>query len=293
MDDSSNASQQARVTSLGGIDLRSGKHNLKPGRWERLHGMYPAQNGLNRRFPGKLPLRKIGGNEIRGGIQTFDGSGNVLVQGISSGQGVLYSVTLDELLSRAAAAASITPTPSPLEEDMSYALFIHTVAAGSSGGDLDAAGTDGTYYKSDITNEVQDEDAFATLASNEITLPVGVYRISALRAFGTNTTFDRVRARAGLYNVTDAGFEVHKGTATEIFGTSSVLGEPGANECNGWIAIEGRFEVVGGPKAFAIYMSGVPASSTNWVRNAIAQGTTTTGVGGKAEIYAIIKILQE
>lgn len=126
-----------RATRLQGINLRSGRHALEAGEFDRLQGLYPFQTGLQRRISGKRIYRYLAGQSITALKQTFDGSGNIIVQAGATIQ--LY--TLDEFLNR-----STTPviTQSQTEEEnFGMAIILHDdsnlVTGGSSQGYLTAA----------------------------------------------------------------------------------------------------------------------------------------------------------
>lgn len=88
-----------KVTRMGGIDQRTSPDELDAeGRpnFSTLEGLYPAQDGLLARVPGKSLLTKIAGETILRIYQPFDSAGNILVQTT----GHLYAYTLDELLGR-------------------------------------------------------------------------------------------------------------------------------------------------------------------------------------------------
>jgi hypothetical protein len=281
---------EIKVTRLGGLNLRSGRHALGQGEADRVFGLYPAQNFMMERIPGKLMYRYLDGKKIISLRQTFDGSGNIIVQTDVD----LQLIPLDEFLNRAT-SVSLTPTGGAAEEAMSYALYLHQQNNGVDGGDLAAAGADNVFAKGTINVEATDTAGIGTLASNEITLGSGIYRIRALVSFG-GTTADgySLDARAYLYNVTDAAVVTDINSSTQIVGHDCTGFISGSSQAfNTHILLSGRFQI-GASKAFAIYMAATPSTGT-WYNETTAQGAPSSGItdGTYPEVYKIIEILKE
>jgi hypothetical protein len=279
---------EVKVTRLGGLNLRSGRHALGQGEADRVFGLYPAQNHLMQRIPGKALYRFLIDKKILGLRQTFDGSGNVIIQTDQD----LELISLAEFLNRQS-SFSLTPTGGTAEEAMSYALYLHEQNNGVNGGDLAAAGADNVFAKATINVEATDTAAIGSLASNEITLGAGIYRIRAYVTVGAIVGVS-VDARAYLYNVTDAAIVSDLNSSAQIVGhcSTQLIGGSTILE-NTMIQFGGRFQL-SGSKALAIYMAG-KASTGTWYNSATAQGAASSAItsGAHPEVYKIIEILKE
>jgi hypothetical protein len=279
---------EVKVTRLGGLNLRSGRHALGQGEADRVFGLYPARNHLMQRIPGKALYRLLIDKKILGLRQTYDGSGNVIIQTDQD----LQLISLDEFLNRQS-SFSLTPTGGTAEEAMSYALYLHEQSNGVNGGDLAAAGADNVFAKATINVEATDTAAIGSLASNEITLGAGIYRIRAYVTVGAIIGVS-VNARAYLYNVTDAAVvqdlnssvQIDGHCSTQLIGGSTILE-------NTMIQLCGRFQL-SGSKALAIYMAG-KANTGTWYNSATAQGAASSAItsGTHPEVYKIIEIIKE
>lgn len=281
---------EIKVTRLAGLNLRAGRHALGQGEADRVFGLYPAKNFLMQRIPGKALYRFLNGKKILGLRQTFDGSGNVIVQTDQD----LQIISLDEFLNRAA-TFSLTPTGGTAEEAMSYALYLHEQSNGVDGGDLAAAGGDNVFAKSTINVEATDTAGIGTLASNEITLAAGIYRILAYITFGAAQALGTLHARAYLYNVTDAAVVTDLNSSTQIVGDSIVGFMSGGLSIgtNLTVLLSGRFQLTGS-KAMAIYMA-ADANTGTWYNQGTAQGISSSGITDltTSEVYKMIEIIKE
>lgn len=128
--------------------------------------------------------------------------------------------------------------------------------------------TSGADRTRDLNTEVEDTHSIASLASNQITLPVGTYRIHAIVP-----SHEVDRHQALLYNVTDA--------AELLRGSSAVSGAADASDCPSFIV--GRFTLTG-TKALEI-------------RHRCQTTHATNGLGLEAnfstEIYTSVQIWKE
>lgn len=280
-------SPEIKVTRLGGINLRNGRHALEAGQCDRIHGLYPSQNGLLSRIPGKRCYRILPGRDILGLAQTFDGSGNVIVQ--NGNRLDLY--TLDEFLNRQP-AYSLTPSPNVQESAMNYALLQHIQNNGDDGGNLGVA--DGVFYQSTINNEASDANNIVSIASNQFTIATdGVYRIRASVVAGVAGSFEG-QVRVILYDATHSSAVVNVGSTNQVIG-STVLFVDNSVPHNVTAKLFGRFTVTGST-AFEIRMAGdFVGSATVWSNTSTAQGNPATAIddGAYDEIYKIIEILKE
>lgn len=134
MDRDSNFSP-IKVTRMGGIDQRTAPDQLDDdGRpnFSTLEGLYPKQDGLLARVPGKSLLSSTcAGQIILNIFQPFDSTGNILIQTNSN----LYAFTLDELRGRTY-TPSISPSSGGEDESMSIAILSDLRANATSGGPL-------------------------------------------------------------------------------------------------------------------------------------------------------------
>jgi hypothetical protein len=279
---------EVKVTRLGGLNLRSGRHALGQGEADRVFGLYPAQNHLMQRIPGKALYRFLIDKKILGLRQTFDGSGNVIIQTDQD----LQLISLAEFLNRQA-SFSLTPTGGLPEEAMSYALYLHEQNNGVNGGDLAAAGADNVFAKATINVEASDTGGIGFLAASEISLGAGIYRIRAYVTFGAIVGVS-VDVRAYLYNVTDAEVVTDLNSSSKIVGSGSTPLIGGSSILqNTTVFLSGRFQL-SGLKALAIYMAG-DASTGTWYNSATAQGAASSAItsGTHPEVYKIIEIIKE
>lgn len=120
---------------MGGIDQRTAlDQEDDDGRpsFSTLEGLFPQQDGLLARVPGKSLLSTVCSGQIILNIcQPFDTSGNILVQTDQN----LYAFTLDELLGRAYTPALVSSSGSE-DEGMSMAILSDLRLTGISGGPL-------------------------------------------------------------------------------------------------------------------------------------------------------------
>lgn len=127
---------QIKVNRMGGIDQRTSPDDLDAeGRpnFSTLEGLYPSQDGLLSRIPGKYLLTSLPGQKILRIFQPFDSTGNILVQTDQN----LYAFTLDELESRTY-VPTITASAGSEDESMSLAILSDLRANATSGGPLGA-----------------------------------------------------------------------------------------------------------------------------------------------------------
>lgn len=296
---------QIKVDCVGGLDERAAKDQQGVGQFDVLEGMYPEQIGMFTRLPGKTLLTQLPGEVIMGFFQPFDGADTVLVQTDTA----LYAYTLDEILDRAY-VPGITPDPIAEEETMSYCLIAQIEANAANGGSLKgfSAGspdeTTQTFYRRKLTNKVTDPDGFVTFTASSgssttgyqtggtFALATGTYRIYATLTY--NNSSNAGGLTAGLYNETDAVFEVHQG------GSEPILGVPARGDAtdakNGVIIINAQFEVSGGSKTFSIKHE---ASTQALARDLEVCGisdecTTNLNVNGakSRQNFALIQLLQ-
>lgn len=298
-------SDEIKVSMVGGLDERTSKDNQGPSSFDKWEGVFPAQTGLAQRLPGKTLLTTIDGEAIRRIFQPFDGADTVLVTTDTK----LYQFTLDEIMDRVF-DTTIVPFTINEEETMAYALLAQIEANGTDGGSLKGFSSGSpdevtqTFYRRKLTHKLTDADNFVTFAASTgsattgyqtagtFALATGTYRITAWLTYSNTATSGGLAA--GLYNETDAAFEVHNGGTEPLMGCMA-RGDS-TNNNNLRIVIEGEFVVSGGSKTFTIKHE---ASSQAIARALTACGfdeecTTNSNVNGakSRQTFALIKLLQ-
>lgn len=304
---------QVKINSLQGLDLRSARHNLPQGTFDRLEGLYPAQTGLQQRIPGKLLMRLFPGQAVRSIEQTFDGAGSFIFQ-IGD---TLQTFTLDELFNRAA-TPSVTQVVTG-EESYGVAYILHNEASTVNGGSLqgyisgtDSASAADSFFGRRLTsmpvnqtvgllqtvktfNAATGGAGVASVPGNFI-LEAGTYYISAWMSYRcVIATGDVVW---GLYNGVD--FQTYDGTSTPILATISPRPSGSAVPLSNVIScIEASFSFTGADRTFQIRHK--TANTTN-ARNLILCGSPSTLVtsnvdtGSGADVaknlYGVIQILR-
>lgn len=235
-----------KVTRMGGIDQRSSPDsfdNEGHPSFSILEGMYPSQDGLLSRVPGKTLLAILPGEIILNICQPFDSTGNILVQTSQN----LYAFTLDELLGRTY-TPTVTPSSGSEDEGMSLAIMSHKTANATNGGALDATSTVDTFYTRTLnTNEVNQATIITAFSGNAFTLATGTYRIHAdiiWNPLGSGTAI--VGTAAGLFNNTSSTFEVYAGGSEPILATAGKASTASVNEGgNQVITLDAVFTVSG------------------------------------------------
>ncbi len=137
--------------------------------------------------------------------------------------------------------------------------------SGSNGGTF----TSGAWRTRVLNTKVYDPGNHATLASNQITLAKGTYRV---QAHGQGYSVDRHKIR--LYNVTDA--------VDLVVGTSEFSGQTGADMTNSFL--EGRF-VINDPKIIELQHKCQTTQATN--------GFGTNSGLGVIEVFGTVKFCKE
>lgn len=134
--------------------------------------------------------------------------------------------------------------------------------SGTQGG----ASTSSTWHTRILNTEVVNEIAGASLATDQITLPAGTYRIRA-----SAPAIDCDSSKAGLYNVTDAGFEL---IGNNVFSAST--------DTSGVMAlVVGQFTIAG-EKDFEL---------RHWIQTgAGTNGLGPTSTDAEIEVYADVWI---
>jgi hypothetical protein len=147
-----------------------------------------------------------------------------------------------------------------------YALIRDEKPAGVSGGTF----LSGAFRTRDLNTVVEDDDGIVSLATNQITLEDGTYRIYAT---APGTTVNAHTAR--LQNIDDAVIEI-EGTSARI---------QSANWSTTLSIIVGRFTVSGGPKAYEIqHRCGITSLTVGFGFN--------TGFN-TIEVYTIVELWKE
>lgn len=289
---------ELKVTRMGGLDQRTAPDDLDaeghPG-FSVVEGLYPYQDGVFARIPGKSLLYALPGEIVLNIFQPFDSTGNILVQTNLN----LYAFTLDELLGRIY-TPTITASSGSEDEGMSLAILTHKAANSTSGGALDAAGVVDTFYVRTLnTNEVNQSTIVTAFASNAFTLANGTYRISVTCLWNPlDAGTAVVGTTIGLFNNTSAAFEVYDGTSEPILGTAGKASTASVNEAgNAILNIEAVFTVSGGAKAYTIRQK---ASVQTAVRGTSFCGihdqcTTNSNVNGAKSLnyFLLVKIWKQ
>lgn len=145
-----------------------------------------------------------------------------------------------------------------------YALIQDRKAQNTNGGSFSS----GDWRRRDLNTVVSDDGGFVTLASNQVTLPAGTYRV---RGYAPACKVNRHRAR--LQNVTDG--------TTVALGTSA-FSDP---------------TYLGGPESFFAAYFTIASSKVFEVQH---KGQTTVGTNGfgvasnlETEIYTVLEIWKE
>lgn len=286
-----------KVSRMGGIDQRTSPDDLDTeGRpnFSTLEGLYPSQDGLLSRIPGKYLLASLPGQKILRIFQPFDSTGNILVQTNQN----LYAYTLDELFSRIYVPTIISGGGTE-DEAMSYAILSDLKANATDGGALNAAGVVDTFYERTIQTRESDAGGITAVAANAFTLQTGTYRISVSCVWNPiDAGAAVVGTTIGLWNNTDGVFEVYAGTAEPILGLAQKACTAGNNEAgNIIIPLEGRFTIAAGPKAYKIMQKASVQAALRGVNFCGMQDQCTTNLnvnGAKSKNrYLLIKLWKE
>jgi hypothetical protein len=178
---------------------------------------------------------------------------------------------------------------------MSYALLSQRTSTTTGGGVLPSATSDNQFRSASITTKDTDESTIATLASNQLTLATGTYRIRAQVMFGTTPSLNGLHGKAVLFSVTSSTAKTNKGTSTPIVGTAMVAPDlSGTNNANFTCHIAGRFEVTLPSEVLAIQMAG-NADTGTWYNTTTAQGVAASSVtaGSYQNVFKVIELLKE
>jgi hypothetical protein len=178
---------------------------------------------------------------------------------------------------------------------MSYALLSYRQATSTNGGVLTSATSDNQFQNGTINTKDCDDSSIAALASNQITLATGTYRVRAQVAFGYTPALDGIHGKAVLWSVTSGTVKTNKGTTSKIVGTPVVASDLGGTANANMIShLMGRFEVTLPSEVFSIQMAG-DAGATTWYNTNTAQGApaATISSGSYQNVYKNIEILKE
>lgn len=311
---------QGRI--LGGLNERESPANLnlqegRPIEWSALEGLYPSQNGLLSRIPGKNLLAVIPSNSaILQITPTYNHFGDILIQ-TNMGR---FAYTLDQLLGR-----ETVPNLDAInveEEAMGLALMFHEEANGVSGGSIggwvsggpDNASSPQQFYPRRLTvNQTNQSSTLSGFSASTggaggpssggtFTVVPGNYRIEAEFLFGVPNT--PMEATVGLWNTAGSGaFQLDDGSgigasAEPIISTALNSSSSSANFS---VKLMGRFVVAGSPSTFQIMQAVNTQGSGNTTnaRSLTACGNPSSGVTATVNTalpkmrYGWVKILQE
>jgi len=312
--------QEIRVKQLLGLNERLSPDNNNT-EFDICRGLYPSQQGLLSRVPGKTLLTIIEDERILGLCQTNDGSGNILIQTDQH----LYAATLDELLGRVY-TPSIVYTPVSDEDAMSMALIVqqidptdavggttyNTLPGGSIMGQLsgtDSTSADDTFYPRRLNQMLINEsttvvsfvpstaatNAAASASENKFELAPGSYR-TTIRLVYCGDGASSYGIAFGLWNVTSSAFEVYAGTSVPICGTPVKISS--ADSVNVVAALECAFTVSTTNKFYQIMQkcSGHGSSQGGRFISTGGKIDLMTGANVNAEktrqTFAFVKILK-
>lgn len=313
--------QQINVTELHGVNERSSPANLRPGEFSYLEGLYPSQNGLLSRIPGKVLLATTAGNAgLLSGCQTFNRNGDIVFQTTSG----IIAYTLDELRNRQT-VPNLTPGTSPgsnvEEEGMSIAIMYQEEANGVAGGTIDGwiSGSSpntalvNTFYGRRLNkNPVNQSSTIVSFTASTggggafstpgtFTLAPATYRVKAWFTFGV-TGADNAVVELGLWNNTTSGFQLDDGTgsttAQPIKASQAFSSGVSGLNLNVNCFLQGRFTVTSSNNDFYFKQAmNLQVSARLLACCGFASGMNNSGVfmAGAAPLqrYALVEILKE
>lgn len=266
------------VQALRGLNEREQYTNPNVEEFDQLEGMIPIFKNTLTQAPGhkfyanfSAPVLSI--------CQTNDSRGNIIVQTDNN----VYTVTEAELFN-IVYVPTLTLTALDALEYMAYARILHKQLTGVGGGAVSTAWSQRSL--TDIVSQINADGtaaSFVTLAANQITLAIGVYRITGQFCIAKTleNTADEKTARVRLYNVS-AALPAWSGLAnseSDCFNLRDVRG-------NAFVTIGGHIQVTATPKIFEVQdIVGAAASGTNMTR-----GLPTSL--GTAEVYGWLDILK-
>jgi hypothetical protein len=198
-------------------------------------------------------------NAMAGSVTSYNSATGAMVVNVASvsGGGVFAAWTV-----------SVSGVPGPAGPTGSVMPYIHVREQQASGTDSGASivGTQTRVLNTVVTNTIPG----ASLASNQITLPAGTYRIQASAPACQNVT--SMKHQASLYNVTDA--------TTLVFGSSENVNSPSGRHSSRSVVI-GSF-VLTAQKALSIYhYTSAPLANDG------LGGASSSGLG---EVYTEVEI---
>lgn len=297
-------SPELPVRTLGGLNQRPSKANLRPGEFDVLEGLYPGSVGMQSRIPGKTLFTQLS-QPILQIADTLNTNGDVLVQSGSD----LYAFTLDELQNRVVTPALVF-NPSGEEENMSLAIIVQREANGVPGGSIqgiitgtDSTAASNTFYARRLSSILVNESSTVTTftptvggtvgtapsVAGSFVLSPGDYRVTISATYQASSGFFMF----GLYNVTSAAFEVYSGTSDAVVSTVSST----AGTANVLGVLDAKITVSSSNKTFSIYQQTNVGGGGGAGRALTAcglNGTYTGTVLGAAPLqtYCVIKILK-
>lgn len=294
---------EIKLPTLGGLNERPSKANLRTGEFDILEGMYPKDIGLQARIPGQQLLATAGTGPVRQIHSTTNVNGDVLVQSGS----VLYAYTLDELQNRVV-PPELVFNPSGDEEVMSQAIIVQMEASTVNGGSADGKQTGtssatantftyGRRLTDMLVNESSTVSSFtastggggSTSTAGQFTLAPGDYRISVIATY--NSAFTSQTIVAGLFNVTSNAFEVYSGTSVPILSTPMVTSSFSGNTV---LSIKAAISVTSTNKTYQINHQSNVSSAVQSATFCGAPLTASGTAGGAApkNTYCWIEILK-
>lgn len=268
--------QKISVVEIKGLNERKLYNNQDLGELDILRNGIPTTEGAISRMNGIGFRLQIAGEAIHTLHQTNDSRGNILVKTDQN----LYMMTSEEFWDQTAYIPNLNYASLLEEENMSLAIIIHQETSGTSAGSSTTS-----FAQAKLTNIISQVNAdgtvasFASLATNQITLAAGKYRIRGRTTMHSTTAGHKFTVQ--LYNITTAA-SLWTGLLNQE--SSRFNADPVTNH-NTWLEFGGYISLAA-PTIIELQKK----AST-----AFATGTAGYGgpqAGGSNEIYTWIEILQ-
>ncbi len=242
-----------------------------------IQGLYPETLGIVQRPGGITKLQQINQERILAIHQTFNTTESILIQTDSN----LYSMSLDEFMGRSF-NTSLVATPDDIEEDMSYAIIVDQYPVGNGSGTATTAGSWITAPLNAVAQQLEPNGTaatFASVASNQISLAAGTYRIRGWCIMYSNAESS---FKLKLYNAS---------TSADLFGadTNAVLRGATIHADRNAMGHFGGQITLGATTLIELRAWVTSAHANGWGRGAGAPHVIT---GSGLEVYRYIEIIK-